>query len=1031
MATQAAKQLEILLEGVECTILGNIEDTEITGICSDSRLVRPGKLFAAIRGYSVDGHHYLDQALSAGCATLLVEPGWQKNCAAPDARPSVPVVEVADTRRSLGFIAANYYDHPDRELNMIGVTGTNGKTTTTYLVESMLTACGGRPGVIGTVNYRFQDRDGNRVATAASLTTPEAPDLFALIRRMADEKVTDVVMEVSSHALAQERLCGLGFDTAVFTNLSRDHLDFHPDMDHYFRSKKLLFTDYLKPGGNTVIVLDNGTPATGTTAGTPEGKDCWGRRLHGELMARHQIGNGFPPIVTCGMRDDCDVYPKSCHMDINGIRTDIATPAGALTLTSPLVGNFNLRNILCAIGIGIGRQQNLDCLKKGLEAVPTIPGRLERVHAAGTAAAVPTVFVDYAHTPDALENVLQTLLQVKSGRLVSVFGCGGDRDSGKRALMGETAGKLCDVVLATSDNPRSESPALILAQIEKGLACSGLQKRSAVKTLLAAGGRGYDIIEDRRQAIAAAIRLASPDDLILISGKGHEDYQLGSKGKIYFDDRVEADMQLQAKKGAPHAWKLEWVRQVTGARLLMPVTKPVTFTGISTDTRTIQPGNLFVALAGENFDGTKFARQAVAKGAAGLLVSAAADKREADLAFPAIPVLLVPDSLFALGRLAGFRRRWDSRLQVLAITGSSGKTTVKEMTGAILRQRWTTLKTEGNFNNLVGLPLTLFRLQSEHEIAILEMGMNRPGEIGILTEIAAPDIACITNVQEAHLEGLGDIRGVAQAKNELFAGLHPGGKAVVNLDDKNVCALAETLEQEKITFGCRPEAFVRAAAIQSLAERGMKFVLHIGPASRQATISGLGHHNVINSLAAAAMAHAAGCTIDEIARGLAAFKPCDKRVRAEELSSGIRILNDSYNANPASMLAALSTLADLKKSNRGIAILGDMLELGRRGAAAHLTLGKQVREHNIEFLAAFGSLAKSIVSGARDAGMAPETARHFRSKKELAAWLVELVRTGRIGAGDWLLVKGSRGMRMEEVIDLLRHTDLPLLAGGS
>ncbi len=1031
MATQAAKQLETLLEGVECTVFGDIEDTEITGICSDSRQMRPGNLFAAIRGYSVDGHHYLGEAISAGCATLLVERGWQKNNADTDARPAVPVVEVADTRRSLGFIAANFYGHPDRELNMIGITGTNGKTTTTYLVESMLTACGGRPGVIGTVNYRFQERSGNRVAMAASLTTPEAPDLFALIRRMADEKVTDVVMEVSSHALAQSRLCGIGFDTAVFTNLSRDHLDFHPDMHHYFMSKKLLFTDYLKPDGNMVIVLDTGKPATGTAAGASEEKGCWGSRLHGELKARHQAGDDSPSIVTCGMQDDCDVHPESCSMDIDGIRAEITTPTGAMSLASPLVGSFNHRNILCAIGIGICRHLDLGCLQKGLQDVKTIPGRLERVLSPGTGAAVPAVFVDYAHTPDALENVLQTLLHVKTGRLVCVFGCGGDRDPGKRALMGETAGKLCDVVLATSDNPRSESPLMILNQVEEGLARSGLQKRPAAKTLLAADGCGYDIIEDRRRAIAAAIRAASPDDLILISGKGHEDYQLGPKGKIYFDDRVEADMQLQAKGGAPHAWKLEWVRQVTGARLLSPVTEPFTFTGISTDTRTIQPGNLFVALAGENFDGRKFAEQAVAKGAAGLLVSEAGDDRKADLAFPGIPVLFVPDSLVALGRLAGFRRRWESRLQVIAITGSSGKTTVKEMTGAILRQKWTILKTEGNFNNLVGLPLTLFRLQPEHEIALLEMGMNRPGEIGLLTEIADPDIACITNVQEAHLEGLGDIRGVAQAKNELFAGLQPGGKAVVNLDDKNVCALAEALGQEKITFGCSPAAFVRATAIESLAERGMTFMLHIGPATRQVTISGLGRHNVTNSLAAAAMAHAAGCTIDEIGRGLAAFEPYDKRVRAEELYGGIRVLNDSYNANPASMLAALSTLADLKRNNRGIAILGDMLELGHQGAAAHLTLGKQVKEHNIEFLAAFGNLAKNIVTGARDAGMKPETARHFRSKKELVAWLAELVRTGRIRAGDWLLVKGSRGMRMEEVLELLRHTDSPLYAGGN
>ena len=1031
-ALTTAKQLKILLEGVEYNITGDLEKTEITGLCSDSRKVQPGNMFAALKGLSVDGHNYLDQAVAAGCSALLVNQGWQEYAPGAEDWPRVAIVEVTDTKTALGNVAANYYDHPDRQLTVIGVTGTNGKTTTTFLVESMLKACGRRPGVIGTVNYRYNDKNNKHIEMEAPFTTPESPTLFALLRTMADENITDVVMEVSSHALAQSRLTGLGFDIGVFTNLSRDHLDFHTDMHHYFTSKKLLFTDYIKPGGRIVIVLDVAADQAMDNSAASCESNNWSKQMHAELLSLFQTREDSPLMITCGMSRDCDIHPQNFTIDISGISSDITTPAWTMSLTTPLVGEFNLRNILCAIGIGVAHGEMPGCMKNGLEDVKTIPGRLERVGLEKTTAALPAVFIDYAHTPDALENVLTALLKLKPKRLVCVFGCGGDRDRGKRVLMGQIAGELCDVVLATSDNPRSESPDMILAQIEEGLCSSGLKKVSAPETLIRQEGKGYDILVNRHVAVSTAIRFAKPDDVVLISGKGHENYQISRKGKIFFDDRIEAEMQLQAKSGAPPAWKLEWVQQITGAQLLFPLEKSVTFKNISTDTRTIQAGDLFVALKGENFDGSNFCGKAIQKGASGLLINHVPGQSQPDMDFhQSIPVLLVPDTLAALGQLAGNLRRWNNDLRVLAITGSSGKTTVKEMVGAILSQSHAILKTEGNFNNLIGLPLTLFRLEPEHEIAVLEMGMNRPGEIARLTEIADPDVACIINVQEAHLEGLGDIWGVARAKNELFAGLKPESKVAVNLDDEIVSSLAAALGQEKIFFGCHPDALVRATNIQSLGESGMKFSLHIGKETRQVAIQGLGKHNVTNSLAAAAMAHGSGICIDEITSGLAAFRPHDKRARVEELPSGVRVLNDSYNANPASMLAALNTLVDLKKNRRAVAVLGDMLELGIKTDEAHTALGTAVQRLGIDFLAAFGSQAENMVTSARNAGMDPAAAKGFSSKKDLAFWLQKLVQEGKIESGDWFLVKGSRGMRMEEVLELLHNTNSIFKGAGN
>jgi len=1019
--TTPSKKLVHVLKGVECKTTGKADSIFIKGLSSDSRNVRPGDLFAAIAGQSFDGHDFIDQAIANGCTAILVNKGWSVR-QETDIASQVAVIEVDDTRDGLGHMAANYFDHPDCSLMMIGITGTNGKTTTSYLVEAMLKSCTKRVGVIGTVNYRYEDENSNYVEMAAPFTTPEPIILQSLLRQMRDQGISHVVMEVSSHALTQKRIAGLSFDVAVFTNLSREHLDFHGDMNHYFASKKILFTEYLKPNGKMVIMQDKSASSADLNDKQPISAD-WGSRMSEELQSLISSSGKDTALLTCGTSPACDVHPRHFSIDLQGIQAAIETPAGGIDLHTPLVGEFNLRNVLCAIGIGIGAGCEIGCLQNGLEIIKGVPGRLERVAAAAKRAEKPVVFVDYAHTPDALENVLGALRQLEPQRLVCVFGCGGDRDHGKRSLMGEIAGRLSDVVLITSDNPRSESPEKILHQIEKGLAGSGLKKQPAESILGSADGRGYDIIANRHKAIKTAIRFAADNDVILLSGKGHEDYQISPTGKIFFDDRLAAEMNLLARAGKQLKWTVKSIQQITGGHLLEPQSENVSFSDISTDSRTISPGNLFVALTGENFDGKTFTKLAVGKGAAGLLISHASRPEPPSLDFePQVPVILVNDSLHALGEIAAHRRSWNQNLPVIAITGSSGKTTVKEMTSSIVGRKYCHLKTEGNFNNLVGLPLTLLQLKPEHEVAILEMGMNRPGEIARLTEIADPDIACIVNIQEAHLEGLGDIQGVARAKNELYAGLKPGGKVIVNLDDEITQKLAGQLTQEKITYGCGSNAFIRASHIQSLGEQGMAFTLHVGEEQTPVKIKALGRHNVSNSLAAAAMAYGLGIGITDIAAGLASFRPYDKRSCVEKLPSDLLVFNDSYNANPSSMLAALHTISDVKKNQRVAAVLGDMLELGSKTTELHRLIGKSVAQLDFDFLAAFGPHANDMVDAAIAAGMDPSCARPFTSKEELAGWLRQLANTGQLTAGDWLLIKGSRGMQMESILELLRKS---------
>ena len=460
-------------------------------------------------------------------------------------------------------------------------------------------------------------------------------------------------------------------------------------------------------------------------------------------------------------------------------------------------------------------------------------------------------------------------------------------------------------------------------------------------------------------------------------------------------------------------WRLSQVLLATGGRFLSGRTE-AGFRRVCTDSRAVEPGDLFVALRGETFDGHAYLAQAVQKGAAGLVVDTIPEK------MPPVPVVLVADTLRALGDLAAYRRSLMPDLQVVAMTGSCGKTTVKEMIAAILAREYNVLKTQGNFNNLIGLPLSLLPVEFHHDFAVMEMGMNQPGEIARLTEIADPDIACITNVQDAHLAGLSDISGVARAKGELFAGVKAWGRLVVNIDDKRVRGIARRCSQKKITFGRSPKADIRGIRLRSLGERGMAFTLQIGGNEARVKIRSLGAHNVQNALAAAGMAHAAGVKFQDIVDGLESFAPFEKRLQVQKLIGGIRLINDVYNANPSSVLAALETLRQMDRTHKKVVILGDMLELGAQSVASHQDIGRQAARLGFDALLVVGEFAETLVAAAWKAGMSKKKAMAFANKEQISDWLRASIAAGSLKPGDWVLAKGSRGMRMETItLDLL------------
>ena len=1025
---------------------------EIGEVHDDSRAVAAGDLFVALTGQAVDGHRYVAEAAVRGAVAAIVE---HPVALPPDARPIVQL-QVKNAARALAIIAANRYGRPAAGLTLVGITGTNGKTTTNFLVEALLNEAGLIPGLIGTITYRYRGR-----SFPAPFTTPTPLLLHRTLAEMSEQGVRAVTLETSSHALALSRLHGLQFRIAAFTNLSQDHLDFHQTMEQYYEAKASLFRHHLLPpelGGLAVVNID----------------DSYGRRLAAEL----------PPIrrLTVSIDGPADIMVVSEKISIEGITATLRTPLGEVTFQSGLTGRFNLSNLALATGIGVALGLPAAFIGRGLGKVSGVAGRLERVTSARGGRG-PTVFVDYAHTPDALERTLAAIRPLttgavtttsptgKRGRLIVVFGCGGDRDVGKRPQMGRVAAREADLVIITSDNPRTENPQAIIDAIVVGVQAPEIPLRSGLpgplprleRLALATATQGFHVEPDRKQAITAAILSARAEDVVLLAGKGHEDYQVVGTAKHRFDDREEAQKALLQREAVPP--RSGTGPQVTpatpvAATIELPVARILAategklrrsgahkFSAVTIDSRAVTPGSLFVAVRGERHDGHSFIAQAIAAGAAGLLVERDRQELLGDTA--GLTVIEVPDTVVALGQLARAHREAPeiaARLRLVAVTGSSGKTTTKDLIAAILTAHVSdpkeVLKTDGNLNNHLGVPLTLLRLRPGQRYAVVEMGMSARGEIAYLTALARPEVGVITNVGPAHLETLGTLGNVALAKGELFTGMLDGAAAVYLMAPASTelanYAHAESLvavHNQAVRAGAasgRLRSFCAqsvvgstepapGAAVQvALRREGedglqleLRFPMLANPTgSLPVHLPLLGAHQADNAALAAATALALDIPPATIATGLATVTPGKHRGQLVVIG-GRHVLDDCYNANPDSMVAALHTLTGLRGSHGAVAILGDMLELGPTEATLHQKIGEVAATCRLARLITVGERARHIAESAHKLGVPTEIAATAADAARAAAAATQ--------PGDFILLKGSRGMALEGVLDRLRE----------
>ncbi|MDD3267817.1 MAG: UDP-N-acetylmuramoyl-L-alanyl-D-glutamate--2,6-diaminopimelate ligase [Syntrophomonadaceae bacterium] len=487
-------RLRDLLEGLEYELLKGQMDTEITGIAYDSRRVSDGDLFVCISGFRSDGHAFAEQAIKNGAVAVLAARKL-------DITQQAALLITPDTRQAMARLASNFYQQPSRALKVIGVTGTNGKTTTTHLIQAILEEAGKTTGILGTLYARMGD-----YSKELGHTTPEALEIEDFISYCVKQNAEYVVMEVSSHALDLHRVDLISFNTAVFTNLTQDHLDYHHNMENYRNTKAKLFA-MIAEDKNNFCVLNTDDP-------------------YGEYFKNLAASRYY----TYGLNNDADVRAADLNIDLRGSQFTIHHQTQSVNINIKLVGLFSVYNVLAAVACALGEGVSLATIKSALEKVEGVPGRFEKVDCGQDF----TVIVDYAHTPDGLENILLTAKQIAKHRLISVFGCGGDRDRGKRPLMGEIAARYSDFCIVTSDNPRSEEPEDIIADIIPGL--------DRVE------GSRYAIITDRREAIHHAIHLAKAGDLLIIAGKGHETYQLVKDQVLEFDDRKIAAEYLQRKE---------------------------------------------------------------------------------------------------------------------------------------------------------------------------------------------------------------------------------------------------------------------------------------------------------------------------------------------------------------------------------------------------------------------------------------------------------------------------------------------------
>ena len=977
-------QLREVLKNIDHKLISGDLEKEVASVEYDSRKVTEGSLFVCVQGFTVDGHSFVSKAAEQGASVLVVD-SRRESCPEEEIKQlagkhNVSIIEIEDTHKHLADLSSNFYEHPENKTAVFGITGTKGKTTTAFMLREILEKSGRKTGLIGTVCNII---GGEK--THSSHTTPESKELYEMMDNLVKSGSKDLVMEVSSQALKLDRVRGIRYRTAAFTNLYEDHIapNEHPDMEDYISCKLKIF-DSCDAGilnldcSAAERVIDYCRDKVKLLTYSIDGKaDFTARNLRPERRG-HVTGTVF-------------------ELDSEYYKGDIFVA---------LPGKFNVYNSLCAICSAYEEGIGIESVKEALAGI-SVPGRMQPIENDFGV----NILVDYAHNAAALESALDTLREYTEGRIITVFGCGGNRSVTRRFEMGEVSGNLSDHTIITSDNPRKEKPEDIIKDIVTGIS----------KT----EGR-YEIEADRTKAIRIAVSMAEEGDTVLIAGKGHEDYQIFENETIHFDDCEKAREAVLERERKDHVmFTLEEAKKAMGGKVVSKTgsivfTTSINVKGVSTDTRTINEGDLFIALKGDNFNGNDFLEKAVKLGACALVTDDENAVPEGAIA------IIVDDTVRALGLLAN-HYRFKLGCKVIAVTGSVGKTSTRTMITEVLKTGLKVHSTEKNNNNEIGMSKTILSAPEDSEVIVVEMGMRGLGQISYLTNIARPDIAIITNIGYSHIEILENKDNIMKAKMEICEGLTDGGIVAVNSDDRKLfdyCVKELTINNFIAGIQVNSEDDLPCPLIVSATdvketETGMSFGVKLKRMGQDSefsiplSIGMYGEPAIRNALFAIFCAYMTGITRTaenqrKIADAICNRSAMDGRGAITETKRYL-VMNDAYNASPESMENAFLNFSKKAKGHRKVLALGGMLELGKFAPGLHELTGKSCASYDFDRVFITGENADDFIKGAHMINMKLEIVK-CKDTEDVKRRLEDYVRDG-----DALLFKASHSFGFEIV----------------